>query len=107
MDCLLPEGQEMLSQPAKVPRSWQYLDLRLYQLVHYNWETTAGAALMVHFTGVRTHNAGSASLVRLAWGSIMSGQRRALDTMMPFSTDTLSVGSPAMVHARTWAGASR
>lgn len=35
------------------------------------------------------------------WGSIMSGHLRALDTMMPFSTDTLSVGSPAMVQART------
>ena len=37
-------------------------------------------------------------------GSIISGQRRAFDTMMPFSTDTLSVGKPAMVHDRTFTG---
>mmetsp|Transcript_16562 Transcript_16562/g.49424 ORF Transcript_16562/g.49424 Transcript_16562/m.49424 type:complete len:316 (+) Transcript_16562:2994-3941(+) len=37
-------------------------------------------------------------------GSIMSGQRRALDTMMPFSTETVSVGSPAIVHARMRTG---
>jgi len=37
-------------------------------------------------------------------GSIISGQRRALDTMMPFSTDTTSVGSPAIVQARTFTG---
>ncbi len=42
----------------------------------------------------------------LAWpcGSIMSGQRRALDTMMPFSTDSVSVGRPAMVQERTLTG---
>mmetsp|Transcript_3424 Transcript_3424/g.8506 ORF Transcript_3424/g.8506 Transcript_3424/m.8506 type:complete len:308 (-) Transcript_3424:797-1720(-) len=37
-------------------------------------------------------------------GSIISGQRRALNRMMPFSTLTPSVGSPAIFHARTCTG---
>ncbi len=38
----------------------------------------------------------------LACGSIIRGHLRALLTMMPFSILTLSVGRPAMVHARIY-----
>jgi hypothetical protein len=37
-------------------------------------------------------------------GSIMSGHLRAFETMMPFSTETESVGSPEMVHWRILTG---
>lgn len=38
-----------------------------------------------------------------AWpcGSIASGQRRALERMMPFSVETVSAGSPSTRHWRT------
>jgi hypothetical protein len=44
---------------------------------------------------------GSGRRGRRTWGSTSSGHLLALDTMMPFSMDTLSEGRPAMVHART------
>jgi hypothetical protein len=42
----------------------------------------------------------------LAWpcGSISSGQRRALDTMMPLSMENESLGSPSMVQSRILTG---
>ena len=39
-------------------------------------------------------------------GSIIKGHRRALATMMPFSTETESEGKPAMVHARICTGSA-
>mmetsp|Transcript_47092 Transcript_47092/g.87775 ORF Transcript_47092/g.87775 Transcript_47092/m.87775 type:complete len:268 (-) Transcript_47092:1348-2151(-) len=43
-------------------------------------------------------------LLACPWGSMKSGQRRALETMMPFSVDTMSLGRPAICHARTLTG---
>jgi hypothetical protein len=40
------------------------------------------------------------------WGSIISGHRRALLMMIAFSTLTVSVGSPAIVQARTCTGSA-
>ena len=39
-------------------------------------------------------------------GSIMSGHRLALLTMIPFSMETASAGSPAMFHARMRTGSA-
>ena len=37
-------------------------------------------------------------------GSIMSGQRRACEIMMPLSTENMSLGSPSMFHERILTG---
>ena len=41
------------------------------------------------------------------WGSIISGQRRALAIMMPLSMLKLSLGNPAMPHSRIATGSPR
>mmetsp|Transcript_11094 Transcript_11094/g.26012 ORF Transcript_11094/g.26012 Transcript_11094/m.26012 type:complete len:262 (+) Transcript_11094:493-1278(+) len=38
------------------------------------------------------------------WGSIHSGQRRAVDTTMPLSTEKESAGRPLMIHSRILTG---
>jgi hypothetical protein len=38
-------------------------------------------------------------LMELPCGSIINGHLRALETMMPLSTEKLSAGSPAIFHA--------
>ena len=38
------------------------------------------------------------------WGSIISGQRRPLVTMTPFSVEKLSLGRPWMFQSRTFVG---
>jgi len=43
----------------------------------------------------------------LPWGSIISGQRREFDTMMPLSMLKLSIGRPAICHARIFTGSPR
>mmetsp|Transcript_14878 Transcript_14878/g.35910 ORF Transcript_14878/g.35910 Transcript_14878/m.35910 type:complete len:233 (+) Transcript_14878:441-1139(+) len=41
------------------------------------------------------------------WGSIMSGQRRALAIMMPLSMEKESLGKPAMPHSRIATGSPK
>jgi len=41
------------------------------------------------------------------WGSIMRGQRREFDTMMPLSMLKLSTGRPAICHMRILTGSPR
>ena len=42
----------------------------------------------------------------LTCGSIISGHRRALSIMMALSMLKVSLGRPAMTHARTWRGSN-
>ena len=46
-------------------------------------------------------------LLACPWGSIISGQRRALATTMPFSMEKESLGRPAISQSRTLTGSPR
>ena len=46
-------------------------------------------------------------LLAWPWGSIISGHRRALSTIIPLSTENESTGRPAMFHARILTGLPR